>query len=113
MRVICGVVKRETREQATEACGNNQFCAGLKCGIEGRLHAVRAFWPQSEGWEETLEEADGEVGEATPQLGEEGETAAEEERPLTQEHEAGEAGEGEARPEPIRGGAAKLEECYA
>ena len=45
MRLVCGVTKRETREQATEACGSNQLCAGLKCGIEGALRAAKAFWP--------------------------------------------------------------------
>ncbi len=36
---------------ATTVCGNVNLCAGLRAGIEGNLHAVRAVWPQSAGWE--------------------------------------------------------------
>ena len=32
-------------------CGNVNLCAGLRAGIEGNLHAVRAIWLQSAGWE--------------------------------------------------------------
>ena len=32
-------------------CKNKQMGAGLKSGIEGNLHAVRAIWPHSAGWE--------------------------------------------------------------
>ena len=37
---------------ATNACGNNQLCAGLRSGIEANLHVVQAIWPQSAGWTE-------------------------------------------------------------
>ena len=83
MRLICGVVKRETRDQATEACGSDQLCAGLKCGIEGALHAALAFWPQSAGWEEAQNRAAEEEDAEGESAGEEAEEAAE--RPLTQE----------------------------
>ena len=32
-------------------CQNKQMGAGLKSGIDGNLHAVRAIWPHSTGWE--------------------------------------------------------------
>ena len=40
----------ETRNLARDACGNIQACAGLKAGIEGMIHSVRAIWPESAGW---------------------------------------------------------------
>ena len=43
MRLMTGCTRAETRTQATEACGNVQLCAGLKGGIEGCLHAIRAI----------------------------------------------------------------------
>ena len=44
------VLAAEARELARDACGNVQLCAGLPSGIEGNLHAVRAVWPESAGW---------------------------------------------------------------
>ena len=130
MRLICGVVKRETRDQATEACGSNQLCTGLKCGIEGALHAALTFWPQSAGWQEAqdraAEEEDAEeesAGDEAKETAErlltqeqgsapepreegdekEGDGKEEDQRPLTQESKAGEEGGSEGRLEPIRG----------
>ena len=34
------------------ACGNSHLCARLRLGIEASLHAVRAIWPQSAGWQD-------------------------------------------------------------
>ena len=41
----------ECKELARQACENVQLCAGLEAGIEGNLHAVRAVWPESSGWQ--------------------------------------------------------------
>jgi hypothetical protein len=32
------------QEQAKEACGIDQLCAGLEAGIEGGIHAMQALW---------------------------------------------------------------------
>jgi hypothetical protein len=56
----------KTKSSAITACGNINLCAGLQAGIEGNLHAVRAKWLQSAGWECN----DGEV--MAPQLATEG-----------------------------------------
>ena len=57
----------KTKVAATNACGNNQLCAGLRSDIETNLHAVRAIWPQSAGWTEDSgvveEEEDGDPQE--------------------------------------------------
>ena len=37
----------ETNHAATTECANVQLSGGLRAGIEGNLHAVRAVWPQS------------------------------------------------------------------
>jgi hypothetical protein len=44
------VLDGESKQQAREACGNVQLCAGLQAGIEGNLHAVQKVWPESAGW---------------------------------------------------------------
>lgn len=44
-------------ESAKTACGNVQLCAGLEAGVEGNLHAVREYWPDSGGFEEDEEAA--------------------------------------------------------
>ena len=51
MRLWADCLNTETKVGATTACGNVNLCAGLRAGIEGNLHAVRAIWPQSAGWE--------------------------------------------------------------
>ena len=51
MRLWVDCLNTETKAGATTACGNVNRCAGLWAGIEGNLHAVRAIWPQSAGWE--------------------------------------------------------------
>jgi hypothetical protein len=51
MRLWADCLNTETKVGATTACGNVNLCAGLRAGIEGNLHAVRAVWPQSAGWE--------------------------------------------------------------
>ena len=51
MRLWADCLNTETKVGATTACGNVNLCAGLQAGIEGNLHAVRAIWPQSVGWE--------------------------------------------------------------
>jgi hypothetical protein len=51
MRLWVDCLNTETKVGATTACGNINICAGLRAGIEGNLHAVRAIWPQSAGWE--------------------------------------------------------------
>jgi hypothetical protein len=51
MRIWADCLNSETKVGATTACGNVNLCAGLRAGIEGNLHAVRAVWPQSAGWE--------------------------------------------------------------
>ena len=38
-------------ESAKVSCGTTNLCAGLECGIEGSLHAVREIWPEADGWE--------------------------------------------------------------
>ena len=35
-------------EQAKDACGSAQLCAGLEAGIDGAVHAVRALWDEHE-----------------------------------------------------------------
>ena len=52
MRLLSQCNLNQTKLQATVGCANAQLCAGLKAGIEGNLHAVRAIWPQSAGWEQ-------------------------------------------------------------
>ena len=45
-RLMAKVVIASCGEEATEACGNVNLCAGLKAGIEGAYHAIReAFDP--------------------------------------------------------------------
>ncbi|KAL7526948.1 hypothetical protein ACHAXR_001723, partial [Thalassiosira sp. AJA248-18] len=39
-----------TKQSAKMNCGARQLGAGLECGIEGSLHAVREVWPEAEGW---------------------------------------------------------------
>jgi len=51
MRLWADCLNTETKVGATTACGNVNLCAGLRAGIEGNLHAVRAVWLQSAGWE--------------------------------------------------------------
>ena len=51
MRLISQCNLDKTKGVATVECENVQLCAGLKAGIEGNLHAVRAVWPESAGWE--------------------------------------------------------------
>jgi hypothetical protein len=51
MRLWADCLNTETKVGATTACGNVNLCARLRAGIEGNLHAVRAIWPQSVGWE--------------------------------------------------------------
>jgi hypothetical protein len=51
MRLWADCLNTETKVGATTACGNVNLCAGLRAGIVGNLHAVRAIWPQSAGWE--------------------------------------------------------------
>ena len=41
----------EVKDMACDACGIKNSCAGLQSGIEGNVHAVRAIWPESAGWE--------------------------------------------------------------
>ena len=38
------------RDDAKEACGSAQLCAGLEAGIEGGIHVVKEAW-EEEGWE--------------------------------------------------------------
>jgi hypothetical protein len=52
MRLWSDSSHTKTKVEAMNACGNTQFCAGLRSGIEANLHAVRAIWPQSAGWSE-------------------------------------------------------------
>jgi len=51
MRLWADFLNTETKAGATTACGNVNLCAGLRAGIEGNLHAVRAVWLHSAGWE--------------------------------------------------------------
>jgi hypothetical protein len=51
MRLWADCLNSETKVGATTACGNVNLYAGLHASIEGNLHAVRAVWPQSAGWE--------------------------------------------------------------
>ena len=51
MRLWADCLNSETKIGATAVCGNVNLCAGLRASIEGNLHAVRAVWPQSAGWE--------------------------------------------------------------
>ena len=41
----------QTKSGAKTSCGTINLCAGLECGIEGSLHAVREVWPEADGWE--------------------------------------------------------------
>ena len=50
MRAVFKLVLMQCRLDGKEACGNMQLCASLEAGIEGNLHAVRAFWLESAGW---------------------------------------------------------------
>ncbi len=59
------VVKLDATDFTTAACGNTQLCAGLRSGIKGNLHAVRAIWPQSAGWTEDAGDEDAVDGPAT------------------------------------------------
>jgi hypothetical protein len=49
MRLWADCLNSEMKVGATTACGKVNLCAGLRAGIEGNLHAVRAVWPQSAG----------------------------------------------------------------
>ena len=52
-RLFSKCVLKEAGAEATEACGSDQLCAGLKAGIEGAVHAVRAMAairPDEEEW---------------------------------------------------------------
>ena len=63
MRLIANCNLMQSREMATVACVNSQLCAGLRLGIEASLHAVRAIWPQSAGWQDKqVSDLDGEDG---------------------------------------------------
>jgi hypothetical protein len=62
MRLWADCLNSETKVGATTACGNVNLCAGLQADIEDNLHAVRAVWQQSVGWERD----DGEVTAPQP-----------------------------------------------
>ena len=52
-RLFSKCVLKEAGAEATEACGSDQLCAGLKADIEGAVHAVRAMAairPDEEEW---------------------------------------------------------------
>jgi hypothetical protein len=51
MRLWADCLNSKMKVGTTTACDNVNLCAGLWAGIEGNLHAVRAAWPQSTGWE--------------------------------------------------------------
>jgi len=51
MRLLADCDHTQSKGKATTVCGNVQLCAGLSSGIEANLHAVRAIFPQSGGWE--------------------------------------------------------------
>ena len=39
-------------EEAKDACGIDQVCAGLEAGIEGSIHAINKLWGEHEEEEE-------------------------------------------------------------
>ena len=51
-RILCKVIAMATRDDVTDLCGVDQLCSGLKCGIEGSVHAMRELYEEkhSDGW---------------------------------------------------------------
>jgi len=59
--LACGVIyvrlwarcclQADVKDMARDACGVKNSCAGFQSGIEDNVHAVRAIWPKSAGWE--------------------------------------------------------------
>jgi hypothetical protein len=47
-RLIAKVVLVEAGPGAKNVCGDNQLCAGLEAGIEGRIHAANQWWKEIE-----------------------------------------------------------------
>ena len=45
-RAAAKVVLLVAEPAATEACGADQFCAGLKAGVESGVHAVAGLWAE-------------------------------------------------------------------
>jgi hypothetical protein len=43
-RVCAKTVLLVAGEEAKEACGIDQLCAGLEAGIEGGIHAINELW---------------------------------------------------------------------
>ena len=39
-RILRKVIVMATRDDITDLCGVDQLCSGLKCGIEGSVHAM-------------------------------------------------------------------------
>ena len=49
MRLMQSCNQAQPKTSAKVSCGAKQLCAGLECGIEGSLHAVREVWPEADG----------------------------------------------------------------
>ena len=45
-RLFAKCLLKVTGAEATEACGTDQLCAGLKSGIEGGVHAMQEVWDE-------------------------------------------------------------------
>ena len=46
-RIFAKIMLKITGPEATMACQDKQLCAGLKAGIDGAVHGVKAIWDKN------------------------------------------------------------------
>ena len=52
-RILGKCVLQACGEDETHACGVDQLCSGLRCGIEGSIHVMTSLWEKHQeevGW---------------------------------------------------------------